>query len=81
MNTPEIIHYTPVRITQKENLKLFRQLMNKEHLEQNPEHRNHRTYRHRHHLRGDLVHGRVNNKRAQPLWNALSFQHSSLRTL
>lgn len=30
MNTPEIIHYTPVRITQKENLKLLRQLMNKE---------------------------------------------------
>ena len=28
-------------------------------LEQDPEHRDHRTYRHRHHLRGDLLHGRV----------------------
>jgi hypothetical protein len=43
-----------------------------EHLEQDPEHRDHRTYRHRHHLRGDFVHGRVNNKRAQNGWVALS---------
>ena len=50
-------------------------------LEQDPEHRDHRTYRHRHHLRGDLLHGRVDNKRAQPLWNALSFKHSTLLTL
>ena len=41
-------------------------------LEQNPEHRDYRTYRHRHHLRGDFVHGRVNNKRAQNGWVALS---------
>ena len=42
-------------------------------LEQDPEHRHYCTYRHRHHLRGDFLHGRVDNKRAQPLWNALSF--------
>ena len=32
------------------------------HLEQDPEHRDHRTYRHRHHLRSDLLHERVNKK-------------------
>ena len=30
-----------------------------EHLEQDPKHRDHRTNRHRHHLRGDLLYGRV----------------------
>ena len=29
------------------------------HLEQDPEHRDHRADRHSHHLRGDIVHGRV----------------------
>ena len=49
-----------------------------EHLEQDPEHRDYRTYRHRHHLRGDFVHGRVNNKRAQNGWVALSLFGKSL---
>ena len=32
-------------------------------LEQDPEHRDYRTYRHRHHLRGDFLHGRVNERK------------------
>ena len=34
-----------------------------EHLGKNPEHSNHCTHRHRHHLRGDFLHGRVKIKR------------------
>ena len=41
-----------------QTLKLFNH-GKQEHLGQDPEHFDHRTYRHRHHLRSDFVHGRV----------------------
>ena len=41
-----------------QTLKLFNH-GKQEHLGQDPEHRDHRTHRHRHHLRGDILHGRV----------------------
>ena len=38
-----------------------------EHLGKNPEHFDHRTYRHRHHLRGDFLHGCVNKQKRELL--------------
>ena len=45
-----------------QTLKLFNQ-GKQEHLGQDPEHRDYRTYRHRHHLRGNFLHGRVNERK------------------
>ena len=42
-------------------------------LEQDPEHRDHRTYRHRHHLRSDFMHGRVNERKGYTFWSVSLF--------
>ena len=49
----------------KNKLKLFNH-GKKRHLEQDSEHFNHRTHRHRNHLRGDFVHGRVIRHKKSP---------------
>ena len=42
-------------------------------LEQSPEHRDYRTHRHRHHLRSDLLHGRVNERKGYTFWSVSFF--------
>ena len=42
-------------------------------LEQDPEHRDYRTYRHRHHLRCDFLYRRVNERKGCTFWSVSLF--------
>ena len=55
-----------------QTLKLFNH-GKQEHLGQDPEHFDHRTYRHRHHLRGDFLHGRVNERKGMHFLECVPF--------
>ena len=59
--------------TENTNSKTIQNYEQAKNLEENTEHRDYRTHGHRHHLRGDFVHGRViKTKKESYFRNSLS---------